>query len=177
MAEWPHIAVRCREVRRSAGLVRAIPAASSRYCVSLGDFAMRKELASDSETVVFFDGSCPLCRAEMNYFRSRDSAGALRLVDVAAPGAPLPYCLDRDKAMVRFHVLSRDEVLLSGPAAFAEVWKQIPGWNWAGRLATQPFASRMLEVGYSLFLVLRPALQRLFLCAQWIVSASRRRGR
>ncbi|MDA9976026.1 DUF393 domain-containing protein [Alphaproteobacteria bacterium] len=138
---------------------------------------MRPGGISESETTVFFDGSCPLCRAEINIYKNHDATGALRLVDVAAPGAELPECLDREKAIARFHVLSHDQTLLSGSAAFAEVWKQLPGWGWAGRLATLPGINAALELGYRLFLLARPALVYVFLVAQRVIHASRERVR
>ena len=138
---------------------------------------MRAGAISESETTVFFDGSCPLCRAEINIYKSRDVTGALRLVDVSAPGAELPERLDREKAMARFHVLSQDLTLLSGSAAFAEVWKQLPGWRWAGRLAAQPGINAGLELGYRIFLLARPALVHLFLVARRVIHAFRERVR
>jgi predicted DCC family thiol-disulfide oxidoreductase YuxK len=138
---------------------------------------MRAGDISESATTVFFDGSCPLCRAEINIYKSCDAIGALRLVDVAAPGAELPEGLDREKAKARFHVLSHDQTLLSGSPAFAEVWKQLPGWRWAGHLATQPGINAALELGYRLFLLARPALVRIFLVAQRVIHTSRERVR
>jgi predicted DCC family thiol-disulfide oxidoreductase YuxK len=131
---------------------------------------------SDPKTVIFFDGSCPLCRTEINYYRRRDRVGALCLVDVSVPGAPVPPGLDRDKALSRFHVVANDGKLLSGAAAFAEVWKQVPGWRYAGRLASLPGFRRMLELCYRLFLLLRPALVRAFVLAQRAKAISRARG-
>lgn len=113
------------------------------------------------EATVFFDGSCPLCRAEIDHYRRRDSKGALRLVDVSAPCPDLPAGLDRAAAMARFHVLAADGRLLSGAAAFAEVWRHVPLWRWAWRLATLPGMTRALEAGYRLFLPWRPRLARL----------------
>ena len=35
------------------------------------------------KSTVYFDGSCPLCRAEIGYYRRKDQAGALCFVDVS----------------------------------------------------------------------------------------------
>ena len=45
-------------------------------------------------TTVFFDDACPLCRSEIAYYRRRDAAGRLVLVDLSAPGPALPDGLD-----------------------------------------------------------------------------------
>ena len=36
-----------------------------------------------SKSTVYFDGSCPLCQAEIGYYRRKDQAGALCFVDVS----------------------------------------------------------------------------------------------
>jgi predicted DCC family thiol-disulfide oxidoreductase YuxK len=120
----------------------------------------------DRATVVFFDGSCLLCRSEIGMYRGADGAATLRLVDISAPEAAVPDGLGREAAMARFHVLSRDGRLLSGAAAFIEVWRQLPGWRWAARLGALPGATCLLETAYRSFLLLRPALVRLFVAAR-----------
>ncbi len=115
-----------------------------------------------AKTVVLFDGSCPLCRAEIGMYRDRDTAGALCFVDVSEPQAELPPTLDPKTAMARFHVVAGDGRIVSGAAAFIEVWRHLPGWRWAAKLASLPGISPSLELAYRLFLPIRPALVRLF---------------
>ena len=64
--------------------------------------------------------------------------------------------------MERFHVLADDGRLLSGAAAFVEVWKLLPGWRWAARIMAVPGALAALELAYRMFLPARPILSRLF---------------
>lgn len=131
----------------------------------------------DQGTVVFFDGSCPLCRAEIGLYRKGDTACALRMVDVSQPGPALPDRLDRGRAMARFHVMSADGRLLSGAAAFVEVWRQLPRWRWAARAASLPGVIPALDLGYRLFLPVRPVLSRLFGLAQRGARRWREAGR
>ena len=128
---------------------------------------------SNPETVVFFDGSCPLCQSEIDMYRRCDGAGALRIVDISRSGAAVPDGTAREDAMARFHVLSPAGHLLSGAAAFIEVWRQLPGWRWAGRLGALPGAIPILETGYRLFILLRPALVLLFVAARRLGTGSR----
>jgi predicted DCC family thiol-disulfide oxidoreductase YuxK len=115
-----------------------------------------------SKSAVYFDGSCPLCRAEIAHYRGTDRAGALCFVDISATDASLPDGLTRQQAMERFHVSDRNGQLLSGAAAFVEVWSRLPSWRWAARVAALPGAIAALEGGYRLFLPIRPSISRLF---------------
>ena len=115
------------------------------------------------QTIVFFDGSCPLCKTEIDIYRRRDNAEHLNLVDVSKPTASLPSALDAPAAMARFHVLTGDGELLSGARAFAHVWQLLPGWRLPGRIAQLPGIVHGLELLYRLSLKGRPQLVRLFL--------------
>lgn len=115
-----------------------------------------------TKSAVYFDGACPLCRAEIAHYRASDRAGALCFVDVSATDTCLPDGLTRPQAMGRFHVRDTEGQLLSGAAAFAEVWSRLPGWRWAARAAALPGAIGALEAGYRLFLPIRPFISRLF---------------
>jgi predicted DCC family thiol-disulfide oxidoreductase YuxK len=78
------------------------------------------------QSVVYFDGSCPLCRAEIGYYRRSDVAQALCFIDVSKPNVELDNGLNAQQAMQRFHVRTREGQLLSGAAAFVEVWSRLP---------------------------------------------------
>jgi predicted DCC family thiol-disulfide oxidoreductase YuxK len=113
-----------------------------------------------SQSTVYFDGSCPLCRAEIGLYRGQDKAGALCFVDVSEPESVTPEGVTRQRALARFHVRSSDGRVLSGAAAFVEIWARLPKWRWAARAAALPGASMALELGYRLFLPVRPFLSR-----------------
>ncbi len=114
-----------------------------------------------SKSTVYFDGSCPLCRAEIGYYRRKDQASALCFVDVSETGAITPESMTRQRAMERFHVRAADGRVLSGAAAFVEVWTRLPQWRWAARAASLPGAITALEFGYRMFLPVRPFVSRL----------------
>jgi predicted DCC family thiol-disulfide oxidoreductase YuxK len=115
-----------------------------------------------SSTTIYYDGSCPLCATEIRHYRDQDSEQELAFVDVSETGVLLPPDLSRQQAMARFHVLSRDGQLVDGARAFVAVWESLPKWRWAARAAALPGAMRVLEIGYSASLLVRPAISKLF---------------
>ena len=114
------------------------------------------------KSTVYFDGSCPLCRAEIGYYQRKDQYGAFCFVDISEPGGIPPEGITQEHAMKRFHVRASDGRVLSGAAAFVEVWTRLPRWRWAARAASLPGAIITLEWGYRLFLPVRPFISRFF---------------
>lgn len=107
---------------------------------------------------VFFDGSCPLCRAEIGMYRKGGSDA--QFTDISRDHNAPPKEISQDAAMKRFHVRRSDGTLVSGAAAFAELWKATPGWRWLGHAAAIPPFVWIGEGLYRLFLVIRPAIQK-----------------
>ena len=117
------------------------------------------------ELTVYFDGSCPLCRREIALYRRLRGAERLQWLDVSA-GQPLGKDLWCEMAMRRFHVRDVQGRLFSGGAAFARLWRALPGWRVGGWCFAWPPMSWLLEGAYRVFLPLRPRLQRL-VCRWW----------
>jgi predicted DCC family thiol-disulfide oxidoreductase YuxK len=111
------------------------------------------------ELTVYYDGACPLCRAEISHYRRCEGAERVAFVDVAMqePGNGL----SRAEALARFHVRAPDGALVSGAAAFGRLWRSLPGWRWLGRLIETPLLLPWAEVAYRASLPLRPRLARL----------------
>ena len=115
-----------------------------------------------SSTTIYYDGSCPLCATEIRHYRDQDVEQELAFVDVSETGVLLPPDLSRQQAMARFHVMSRDGQLIHGASAFVAVWASLPKWRWAARAAALPGAMRVLDMAYSVSLLVRPAISRVF---------------
>jgi predicted DCC family thiol-disulfide oxidoreductase YuxK len=110
------------------------------------------------DVTVWYDGGCPLCRREIALIRRLDKARAIEFVDVA--GGESSSCpIGRDALLARFHA-REDGVLYSGAAAFAAMWRAIPGLRPLGLIARTPVVMFLLERAYRFFLRLRPSLQR-----------------
>ena len=104
---------------------------------------------------VLYDGARPLCAREIAMYR-RQQGGCHPLVDVSQiPEGDIPLGLSRQAVLARFHVISRDGSAV-GAAGFVEPWKAIPKLHLVGRLASLPPVLSIFELGYSLFLRVRP---------------------
>ena len=118
-------------------------------------------LEAAPKLTVYFDGSCPLCSAEITHYRSRDRAEAITFTDVSCP-LVVPGCdLDRQAAMARLHVRLPDGRLASGAEAFIAIWRVLPSWRWVACMATLPGMPMLLELAYRSFLPIRPVLARI----------------
>ena len=120
-------------------------------------FTVATEMPAPDALCVYYDGGCPLCRAEIASYRRTEGGESLRWVDAHAGGPDeLGPGLDAATALARMHVRRTDGTLLKGAAAFAEIWLQLPRWRWLARLARLPGALPVLDVLYTVFLAIRP---------------------
>lgn len=117
-----------------------------------------------SQVTVWYDGGCPLCVREIALMKRLDRDDNIRIIDVDDDGATCP--IDRDLLLRRFHAREgEDGELLDGAAAFAAMWRATPTFRPLGLLARNRAVLWVLERMYSLFLLVRPAMQRM---AGWI---------
>jgi predicted DCC family thiol-disulfide oxidoreductase YuxK len=109
---------------------------------------------------VYYDGSCPLCAAEIGVYRYSTGAENVAFVDVAAQeDGPIAPGLDKTIALKRFHVLGADGTLASGAEGFGRLWLALPAWRWLGRIVLLPGMLQATEAVYRSFLIFRPVLQ------------------
>lgn len=107
---------------------------------------------------VFYDGACPICRAEIAQYRRMRGAEAAQWRDVAAGDAPPE--IDAGTALARFHVRRADGQLVSGFRAFLAVWRLNPRLASLARLLDRRPFTWVGEVCYRGFLLVRPLWRR-----------------
>jgi len=120
-----------------------------------------KQKAGPACLTVLYDGACPLCSREIDWYRTKQASEAIRWVDLTDPAAGLPAGITRDAALARFHVVHANGTATTGAAAFLRLWRAYPGLGRVARWLSNPLALAVLEAGYRLFLPLRPLLARL----------------
>ncbi|CAM8670591.1 COG3011 Predicted thiol-disulfide oxidoreductase [Comamonadaceae bacterium] len=121
--------------------------------------------ASCDALTVMFDGACPLCRREIGLYQSLEPLRPVQWLDVSEAQTGLAP-EEQARLMARFHVRLADGRMLSGAAAFVELWLTMPGWRWLGRIGRLPGVTPLLELAYRGFLHLRPYLQKVMRTAE-----------
>ncbi len=106
---------------------------------------------------VYYDGGCPVCSREINVYRRRPGGDSFLWVDVTqVEDAALGPGLSRATALARIHVRRADGQIVDGAAAFAEIWRSMPGLRWFGRLISTPPFDAIAKLCYTAFLRIRP---------------------
>jgi predicted DCC family thiol-disulfide oxidoreductase YuxK len=109
-----------------------------------------------SPCTVYFDGMCPVCSREIATYQQLRGGDAINWVDASrCDAAQLSAGLDRTDALQRLHVQSADGRLLSGAAAFVEIWRHLPAFAWIARFCSNRYALAVLDFTYSRFLNMR----------------------
>jgi predicted DCC family thiol-disulfide oxidoreductase YuxK len=119
----------------------------------------RTEGQAQPQVTVWYDGGCPLCVREIALMDRLDKRDRIEFVDIDREDASCP--LDRDLMLARMHARDGEE-LVDGAAAFAAMWRQIPMLRPLGVAAKNRAVLWVLERAYRGFLVVRPAVQRVF---------------
>lgn len=121
----------------------------------------RQDTETSARLTVFYDGSCPLCRREIAFYRRRRGGHGINWCDLGTmeteevtPG------LTRADAMKRFHARLPDGTLVAGGDAFRAIWRRLPLFRPAAVLFDIPGMRWALDRSYEAFLRFRPALQR-----------------
>jgi predicted DCC family thiol-disulfide oxidoreductase YuxK len=107
---------------------------------------------------VFYDGGCPLCRAEIATYRQMQGGDSIDWQDVA--NGPPPPEIGREAALARFHARRADGRLVSGFRAFLAVWRANPRLAPAARLLDRAPFAWIGEGAYRVFLQVRPLWRR-----------------
>lgn len=105
---------------------------------------------SQDQITVCYNGSCPVCRAEIAHYRAQpDAPDRLAFVDLAAADAEeLPEGLRGDAGLRRLHALTPDGRLLAGVDAFLAVWERLGRYRWLARLIRRPWPRHLAGLVY-----------------------------
>lgn len=103
-------------------------------------------------TIVFYDGGCGLCAAEIRHYAHLDRAGAIEWVDISRDQVLLNALgVTCDQAMQRLHVLDRNGLLCDGVCAFLAIWTVLPYYHLLARVVRSTRMIPVLEQVYQPF--------------------------
>ncbi len=129
---------------------------------------------------VYFDGSCPVCRAEIETLDQASRSQSITFIDCSQPtdqrptdGAERPT----QKQLLRaFHVFADDRWLV-GPDAFARIY-QAAGLQRMARLWGSKRLRPLVSLGYRIFLFCRPLLAAIGAAraVRWFLEREARRS-
>jgi predicted DCC family thiol-disulfide oxidoreductase YuxK len=105
---------------------------------------------------VFFDGGCPLCRREIEFYRRLKPLQRFEWVDIDRERHRLDdYDVDYARAMARLHVQTPDGALHTGAYAFLTMWRGLPGWRRLAWLLDKGRLAPLLDRAYGWFAIRR----------------------
>ncbi|WP_423367629.1 thiol-disulfide oxidoreductase DCC family protein [Burkholderia sp. LMG 32019] len=113
-----------------------------------------------SELVLYFDGRCPLCAAQIRRLGARDTRQRLAFVDIAGPGFdPSPLGVDLPALNRELHVRLPDGRMLTGVESILAA-HALTGRRWLVRLLRVPVVRSALAPLYRRFARNRYAVSR-----------------
>ncbi|MEN9844293.1 MAG: hypothetical protein RLZZ612_2122 [Pseudomonadota bacterium] len=110
---------------------------------------MKKTTAPDTsahtpEMTVYYDESCPICRAEMHNFMRRDRSHIVTFVDASAPDFVPPSGHRTAEMMRLLHLHTADGRWLIGVDAFSLLYRRL-GLPWVARALDAPVLRPLAE--------------------------------
>ena len=116
---------------------------------------------NSAKVIVYYDGLCVLCSREIEHYRRSRGADLINFVDICAPGFDAGAHGVDPKAVHRvMHVKRADGTLATEVDAFIAIWTTLPGYWLLARIARLGFVRFFLNIGYHLFVRVRPYLPR-----------------
>lgn len=97
---------------------------------------------------MLYEGTCPLCKLEIDNLRTRNQKGLLRFVDVSAPDFdPAPYSVPLSDMLEAVHALRADGVMVKGVEVFRLAYGAV-GLGWLAAPTGWPLLAPLFDRGY-----------------------------
>ena len=111
---------------------------------------------------LFYDGTCPLCQAEILFLSRRNQAGLLDFVDINSERFdPAKIGISCDQALAAMYGQYDNGVLIQGVTVFSEAYRRanLPFLAW---VFSRKSLQAILQAAYRFFAKNRHAISRLF---------------
>lgn len=118
-------------------------------------------MKTEAKLKVYFDGLCKVCSTEIEHYQKQKGSENIEFINICnnqfdahAEG------LNPIEVHKIMHVRRTDGSLATKVDAFIEIWKALPKYKNLATLAGKPIFRRGLDIGYNLFVKIRPWLPR-----------------
>ena len=108
---------------------------------------------------VFYDADCPICRAEIKFYKRIDKNNLIVWTDITTlKHDDLPEGKTHDDLLGKFHVRDVTVAIVQktqwhvGVDAFARIWKVLPGFRYFAFIFRLPIIRQLAIIGYKIFL-------------------------
>ena len=119
--------------------------------------------------LVFYDGACAVCAAEIEHYLRRDHADRLSAVDISSPAFdPVPYRIPLASFIYELHVIDVQGEVYRGVDAFRAIWQAFPVSSLycaLGRFISLPLIYPVARIVYKGFARIRLYLPKRHHCA------------
>lgn len=115
----------------------------------------------ENKLTVYYDGACYICAHEISLYRRRDKKNNIIFKDISEPQFDVKAeGLNRSEIVRVFHARLASGELITGVDAFMAIWENIESLNFLARLAKFRMLRLVLDLGYKVFVIVRPLLPR-----------------
>jgi predicted DCC family thiol-disulfide oxidoreductase YuxK len=119
-----------------------------------------QDTTPNSTLSIYYDGLCHLCSREIDHYRKQQGSERLRFVDIThVDFNAAKEGVDPVKVHKVMHV-KNNKGIYTGVDSFIEIWRYLPKYKTAAKVAQNPLVKSLLKVGYSIFASVRPLLPK-----------------
>jgi predicted DCC family thiol-disulfide oxidoreductase YuxK len=110
--------------------------------------------------IIFYDGNCPLCNAEMQHLKQADKQQQIVLEDLNAEdfSGRFPH-INKDKAMATLHAQAQTGELIYGLDVTCQAWQAVGKHRWLVILRW-PIIRYFSDLAYTFFAKYRQPISR-----------------
>ena len=109
---------------------------------------------------VYYDGSCPLCKREISFYRKQKGSEKVSWIDLSlSQNIEVEPGLTKSSALNRFHVKLENGSIVSGASAFISLWLSLDRFTKFGKYLNRTWIIKLLDILYNWFLFLRPSIK------------------
>lgn len=111
-----------------------------------------KNIISLKQTIVFYDGSCPLCQKEIRHYIRIDHSRSINWVDISINTSLLThYDIAFKDAMKKLHAVEVNGDIRIGIDAFLTIWQLLPYYQYLAKIVLLFKLKKPMTWTYNIF--------------------------